>query len=412
MLLFWFQLATAATLDAFLASAVEHNADLAVAEAQAAQSSAAVAIARSALLPSLSGTATYSLNQREVIATLPDGAGGTRSLTITPKNQVDGTVRLTVPLLAGAGVAQTAAAAARRDGGEASLAGARDQILVQVIQAYYDALVATRADEAAAASLAAAEQTLAIARARHEVAATGLLDLKRAEADHARARQSRIAAGQLRADASRTLKTISGLDASPQSAEPRAIPSGDLVVTALERNVSVITARTNVRAAKATQAAAVWAYAPVISGFAQERVTNATGFVGGAANWQAGAQLNWTLLDGFGREARISQASAALREAEARLLDTELTVGDQVASARESVDSAAAALDAAKAGAAASEVAHQIAEARFEAGDLDAAQIAVARRDALDAAVNLARAEANRAMAVERLRLVIGEPVR
>lgn len=412
ILAFLATLASAADLDAFLDAAIENNPDIAVADAQQDQARAGVTVARSALLPSITASGQYQRNQREVIATLPDGTGGTRSLTITPKDQIDVTFRATVPLLAGPALASTTAAAARRDASEASFALSRDQILVQVVQAYWDARVAKQAEEAAAASLQAAAKTLEIARVRTEVSAGSVLDLRRAEADHARAQQTAIQAAQTRADAERALKSLTGLDAAPDQAAPRPMPQGDPVELAMSRNPGVLAARESERSARASRAAAVWAYAPNIAAFAQERVTNATGFTGGAANWQAGVTFSWALLDGFGREGRIAQAAAAEREAEARLRDTEQTIRDQVLSAADGVKTAEATYEAAKAGAAAAEVAQTIAETRYQAGELDTAQLAIARRDALDAKVNLARAEAARALAVERLRLAVGQPVR
>ena len=79
--------------------------------------------------------------------------------------------------------------------------------------------------------------------------------------------------------------------------------------------------------------------------------------------------------------------------------------------ARARLDAAALSLDAARVRRDAAKGAAADAEARFEVGTGDAADVSLALGDALDATVDLARAEARQALAVEALRVAAGQPL-
>lgn len=401
--------ADAAPLEAFLASARSSNPDIAAADARYDRSRAGVDLARSALLPQITATAGYQRNFPEVAITLP---GTDTTVNITPRDQIVGQGRVTVPLVVPSAVASTAAAAAQRRAEDVTRELTTETVLLDVVGAYYDARAAARVDRASTTGLEAAERSLEVARARAELDAASTLDVRRAEADVARARQARLAAGASLRDAERRLRTLSGLDETADPEGPvRPPPTGDLEARALESSPQLVTATEALEAARHGARAAGLAYSPTVAGVGVLNVTNATGFSGKPATGNVGVQVSWGILDGGARESRWAQARAGVREAEARLEGLRRTVVDSVASASDGVETARGSVEAAELGLQAAREGLRLAEERYALGALDANALTLARRDAFDAEVQAARAEAGLAVATERLRLLVGDAI-
>ncbi|MEZ4317211.1 MAG: TolC family protein [Myxococcota bacterium] len=398
--------ASAADLDAFLDAATVNDPDIAAAAARYDRARAGVGVARSALLPSVSASAGYQRNFPPVEITLP---GTDTTVNITPEDQILGQVRVNVPLLVPSAIAGTQAAAAQKRAEESAAELATEGALLSVVQSYWTVLSASRVERAAEEGLQAAATNLELARARAALDAASTLDVRRAEADEARARQTKIAAEAQRRDAERRLRTLTGLDDTPDAeSRPRALPEGDLQALALDRNAEVRAAREALGAARLQGSQIAWTYAPTVAASATMNVTNATGFSGKPVTGNAGVTATWMLLDGGARESRWAQARAGIRESEARLEGLERSVSDRVAAAEDQVSANTASLEAARIGRDATAEALRLAEERFRLGDLDANQLTQARRDAFDAEVQAARAEAGLAIAVEQLRLLVG----
>jgi outer membrane protein TolC len=283
--------------------------------------------------------------------------------------------------------------------------------LLEVSRAYWQAHSAALVESAAQEAVAAADVSLERVRNREEAGLATALDRLRSEADLAVARQNYTNAAADRASSDRHLRTLSGLDGGTElDAEPR--DPGEFEVEA------ALAARTDLQALRSTEAcqrlsrtSAVMQYAPRLSGFAQEQVTNATGFIGQAASWQAGVQLRWNLFDGLGRESAIAEAAAAEREAHARLEDAQARARDELIDAVARYEASGASLRAAEARLAAANEAYRIANDLVEVGRATRVEVSLASRDAYDARVALARARADRAIAAETVRFAAGAPM-
>jgi len=403
--------ARSATLEEHLQAALENSPEIVSAEARADSAAAGVTIARSTLLPSLSVTGTYTRNDHETAATLPLPEGP-KELVLTPLDQWDARARLTIPLLDPSSIAGLQAAGAQKRAGRAGRDLSREATLLSVVRTYYFSVAADRVVLAAKESEAAAEASLAVARTRSDLNALSPLDLQRAEAEAARARQSRLAAEADARDQRRNLAALTGLDAPADPAfELRPTPSGDLLERALAANSDVQVADAAARAARASRASALWRYSPVLSGFGQVSASNATGFSGSHFAGQVGLQAQWVLFDGGAREGRVAQSRASVVEAESRLERSKITVEDDLATAIDARTTAEAMVEASTRARVATAEARRLAEERFALGDLDAAPLALARRDAFEAEVGLARAEAQLAISIEQIRFLVGEPI-
>jgi len=398
--------ATAGGLDTLLARAVEADPRLAAATAEAEMSAAKVGQARAALLPRLTASAGYTRNEVASEVELP----GEDPVVITPLDQLEATVRLDVPLVDLGAWSALAAAADCRDAAAAQATATTQATLLAVAQAAWDLRTATQARDAAAAAVTANERVLARVTARREAGTGAAVDLLRATADLA---QTRGALAEGEADlgaAKRALAARTGVNTLPDELTARPRPDGDLDAGARARP-EVEAARATVACRARTVASTQLAIAPTLGGFAQERASNATGFSGQATQWAAGVNVSWAPLEGGRRASQVAEAAAARRMAEATLVEREREALDALADARARLDAAALSLEAARVRRDAAKGAAADAEARFEAGTGDAADVSLALGDALDATVDLARAEARQALAVETLRVAAGQPL-
>lgn len=399
-----FSPAQAATLDELLAKAADQDPAIASSTAQADASAAQVGQARASLLPRLSASAGYTRNEVATEVTLP----GSDPITITPLDELSASARLDVPLVDASGWATLAAANDCRDAAAAQATASTQSALLAVVQAAWDLRSATLARDAAAAAVTAQTRLLDRASARHDAGTGSNLDRLRATADLARARGALADAEADLSAARRALAARTGVSDVGADLVPRPLPDGDLDAA---HRPEVDAARATLDCRTRTRSAHTLGLAPTLGAFAQERVTNATGFSGQAATWSAGASLTWTPVDGGRRGAQVAQADADVRAAEAALAQREQEAADALADARARLDAAALSREAAATREVAATAAATDAQARFEAGTGSAVDLSLALRDALDATVEHARAEARYAVAVETLRLAAGRPL-
>jgi outer membrane protein TolC len=393
-------------LDTLLRRATAEDPRLALAEAQYDSAAAQVGTARARLLPRVSSSAGYTRNQ--VAAEVTSPAGDT--ITIQAQDQLDANVRLDVPLIDVAGWSALGASVACREAGEADADAAREQALLAVAQAAWDLRTAERAAEAARSAVEASRRVADRAAARLEAGTGARVDALRATADLARSRGELAEVEADLAAARRALSARTGLDALPGELVARSVPDGDLTKGADGRaEVRAATARRACRAATASSARA--GLAPTVTAFAQERVTNATGFAGESATWSAGAAMAWTPIEGGRRSAQVAEAAAQERAATSELQRVTRDARDALADARSRLDAAVTGLETGRARNAASAAAAEETGARFDAGTADAVEVSLSNVEAVAAAVDLARAEARHALAIEALRVAAGLPM-
>jgi outer membrane protein TolC len=396
--------ARAGGVDELLSAALAHDPALAAAHARAERAATQVGQARSGLLPTLTATAGYTRNQVAAEVALP----GQDPVVITPIDQLDATLRAELALLDPGAVAATSAAARCRDAAVAREASEVSDALQAVVRSAWDLHTAERS---IAVSQAAVDANTALrddAAARRDAGTGSALDVLRATADLERARESLALSGADRARAARALAARTGSDALPADLAPRALAQGPLDAT---RAPAVQAAAHDAACRVAERAQQAWGYAPTVSAFAQERLTNAQGFAGRADTWAAGVSLRWSLFDGGAREARVSGAAAAVREAEANARASLQQAIDALAQAHDDRVAAEAALQSAAARRAAAAEALRTAQERYAAGLGAASDVSLAVRDDQDAALAFAQAEARAAVAVEAERAAAGLPL-
>jgi outer membrane protein TolC len=302
-------------LEEFLAAGRVRALDLREAELNREIARSQIDEARARWLPSFVASGGYTRNEVAVVVTIPGGS----QATITPLDQADLTLQLNVPVIDVGAWLSFASAEAGADAGERRVQSVRAETDLAVATAYHQ-VVSTRAlRDAAMRGRAAAEASLARARARVESQLASDLEVARAEAELARTEQQ-IADAELQvALAERALEALTGLAVG---AERASVPPDDLVEpVALARSGELDTlaevgaADEDVRAARLARDASLAALAPTVSAFARERITNAAGFGPGAV-WAIGIQASLTL--DFARPAQVGTRERQLELAALR----------------------------------------------------------------------------------------------
>jgi outer membrane protein TolC len=357
-------------------------------------------------LPSFTARGVYTRNQYEAAAQLP---GGPR-IVITPQNQWDGFLTLDVPIVDVAKHHRYASAKAIARASKWEQQATHLDVARSVTSAYYQFLGASALGSSARQSVKLAEANLQSVQDRRDAGAATDLDRERAVANVERAKQDVADAELVVALSSRRLETLSGVVPTPALGFPRdalraeapleqwLARSGATPRERAAREVAVASAQ----AAKAARAT----FFPTLSGVAQERFTNATGFGGESPTYTLQLIATWRL--DFGLPANVSAQSAATEVQTVRIDRARRAVSDSIFEAHQRVRAGIAKSRAARAQAAAAKKAAELASDRYEAGVATQLDVTQAQRDAFQADANRIQADADLAFARASLRLAAG----
>ncbi len=298
----------------------------------------AVGEARAPYYPEVTASAGYSRWERH--AFLPDAlAPPDLDLSIGPTNDwfAGLTGRYTV-FDGGSRVARLRAAVARRGVTEAVAAQARQDLALEVHQAYYTLLAAGDAHGAAQQDVARAEDHVRLAEERRAAGAVPGGDVARAEVAAAEARlqlvaaehRVRVATGRLNTAMGRSPDTPVQIATPLDPIEPlSSTPIGDAIQRALRDRPAIAAAGRRVEAAHATLALAESAFRPRLAGqwyygwrdqdwWPRDR------------DWSLGVTVQWPLFDGFARTRARARNRADLAREEALAGEQGLRVREDV----------------------------------------------------------------------------------
>jgi outer membrane protein TolC len=390
-------------LDEFVRGARAHNPinDEARADHAAAEARAGEALGRA--LPAVSAAGTVSRNQWDVTV------GG---VTFVPRDQVDGTATLTVPLLDLARFARVSAADRFADSAAYRQQAVARETEAETAQLYYQLAADLGLVKAARRALEVVQVNLAMTEEAARAGTVTALDVQRASAEVERQRQQ-VTGAELavklaaRALASRTaVAAETAVDPSlVDDLHPEAPLSQFLENAAL--TPAVKTAALGRAAAERTATAQALALVPAVSGIATEHYTNATGFLGGHREaYTASLSVVWAFDLGTPSGIRARNADAA--GAAAREREAALAVGDAIFAAWSTVEADIARCRSARAQAAVSERAAETARTRYRSGVATQLDMIQAERDAFAAEAGRIQADADLLNARVQLRLAAG----
>jgi len=363
-------------------------------------------------LPSLSASGGYTYN--EFPAVIPSNpVTGTGDLVIIPRDQLDVTAKVELPLLDAQRWFTAAAAAASVDAAQAREGATLDTVRRQVVAAFYTVTGARAVLDSAQKSLKVAQAQLEFAAARRAAGVATELELERARAEVERNQQLVADAESLVATSARSLRTLTGLE---PGALP-ALPDDDLhpepPEEELERRVEglppVVAAERDVSAAGRARTAATLALVPSVNAQFTQRLTNATSFQGTPHSFNAGLTLSWRLDVPVVQTIRAqasAEESARLQAEKARL-----AAQDQVHADWQKVRAAITKVKASAAQVAAARRAQALATERYQAGVATQLDTIQTDRDVFAAEVNDIQARGELAAARLALRLSAGLPL-
>ncbi|MEZ4366004.1 MAG: TolC family protein, partial [Kofleriaceae bacterium] len=266
----------------------------------------------------MSLSAGYTRNQDETIVTIPRTGEAPVVATIVPLDQLDAQAQVTVPLFDLGARRTIRAADAEVAAARADVASGARVVEEAVVHAYYRWVAGHALVRAGEASAAAAAEVSADARRRVAAGLALALEVAQAAAQEARARRAVADARLVIADAERELTTLTGAaPAGPppelgEGTAPEAPLASWLDGAPVAAEVTAARARRDALAARRAAARARWA--PVVSGFARERLSNGAGF-GQSAQWSLGVSLSWQLDRGTAAAVDVAGASEAVAAA-------------------------------------------------------------------------------------------------
>ncbi|HEY8210117.1 MAG TPA: TolC family protein [Myxococcaceae bacterium] len=271
---------------------------------------------------------------------------------------------------------------------------ARREILFGVAQLYYGAAGLRTAIGVQERLLALAREREKDADLRFRAGAALKLVLVRTQIDRSRAEQDLIRAQNAYASAKQALATL--LDRAPDfEVEQPASPSlpadtASLKAQVLDQRPDVAAARASEDLARGLRLGTWFKYLPSVVGTGSYRVTNVKGFTGTYDAWTLGLGLNWTILDGFAREAEARENDARVAEAAAARHSAENKANDELARAFLDLDNARASKVKAEEQLKLARESFQLAKVNLQAGaasDLDVQEAQAALTGAETAAV-------------------------
>jgi outer membrane protein len=318
------------SLDQALAMARKANRTLVAERAHLAQAQANLELAWTALFPTVAAQGKYTRNNIEF--NFQEAPGQT--LTIQPKNQLDGVVSFTAPIIVPAAYLAVDAVQTSVHASEADFETSQATVLFAAAQAFYAAAIADEVMAARQSNIEVARATLQNAQTRFAAGNVTKVDVDRAELALVRAEQAAREARFGQDQAYRALATLMQAErdfkVQPLVATPETDDLPDLNV-ALQLRPEFRSIELALKAAESQRRAYAWRWAPSLSAFGNIRAFNYDNFAAQRHAWAIGAQLDWVLYDSGVRDAQRHLADAQARESDARAEVLRDTIRDDLA---------------------------------------------------------------------------------
>jgi len=402
-------------LDAFVAGGRAKAPDNleAVANRDVTDAQAGVALGR--VLPGVSARGTYTRNQYESTITLPAEMGmPAATVTITPNDQLDLFLTANVTLVDLAGFWRVKSARLGHEAAERNVEATLLAVDAQVVQDYYQLVANIALVQQAIISLNVAKESYNLTDAQLKAGRVAELDLERARAEVERNVQQVTEAELQVSLAATSLETLTSV--KPDLSQPVTIdddlhaePPLDQIAPPLDKLPAVAVAVKNRESADAAADGQRLQLVPTLTGSFTEHVTNASGFAGNNAIWQAVLALTWTF--DYTNIAGIKQQDATVRVAQARERRARLAANDALVRSYSTVAANITRSRSARIGVKSANRASELAFERYKVGATTQLELLQAQRDAFAAEASRIQADADLVNARVQLRLAAGQEV-
>ena len=398
------------SLKQMLDAADKQNVDLRIAGQALTRAEAEYAVAWSALVPSLLVSGAVTHNQFESVIGPP--VLPTR-LVITPFDQLDGVLRVDLPLIDTGRWYRTITSSMARQGAADRQEFTRDQIRRGVVSNYYVYAASVAVRESARRSLGVSQAQLQLQEIREKAGAITELDLLRARAEVQRTLQVVADTENLVATSRRGLTSLSSVDPGEVANLPPDDLTAEPAFQELEKNIAVLpavrAAETDAAIADRLATAQKLSLVPVVGAQFTERVTNATGFSNQWSTYTFGLNLTWRIdVPTFQGMAVQKAQTATARLAVEKVC---LQARDQIHSDWQRHHAALTKVQAAQAQVEAARKAAQVARDRYTAGAGTQLDVIQSERDLFSSEVNQIQARTELASARAGLRISAGLPL-
>jgi len=288
------------------------------------------------VLPALDLTGEYTRRDEE-LGGLRDGVYSVSRY----EDQYRAGLRLTQPLFNGRIGAALRSSKLYRLWAEMGIRRAEEDVRFEVVEAYYQAVLAAHLLEVNLAALETAERQLTDTQARRRQGMASNYDELRAQVEVSNFRAQVLQARNDKDVARTALLRLIG--ASPESSVDvedaiplviEEVPFEAALRTALERRADLAEAEYAVRLQRERVAEVRGRYVPEVSGYLSQAWANPDPHDSSMAEWgdewQAGVQASLPLFDGLDRRGALIEERARLRQYELALRDTEEQVVSQI----------------------------------------------------------------------------------
>lgn len=394
------------SLEEALKLARKRNRSLTVERARLAQAQTGIEQAWAALFPTIAAQGRYTRNYKQVEL----GFAG-QPLLLQPRDQLDGAITLSAPLIVPSAYPALAAVKSGVRASEAAFDVSETAVLVSVAQIFYAASIADEMVLARKSNVGVARATLQNAQSRFTAGTVTKVDVGRAELALIRAQQFEREAETGRDRSYRALATLIQLD-RPFVVHVQVIPPERHDERELEQALHL---RPEFRAIEAQMQsgqhqlrAYQWRWAPTLSAFGNARKFNYDNFARDRHSWAIGAQLDWVLYDGGGRDAQRHLVEAQLTESQARAEVLRESVRDDLANGRQQLETKLSGVQAAERSVALAKETLELVRVQYEAGNVTQVDLLQAQDALVTTQEGLAQAHYDAAAADLFLRRAAG----
>ena len=409
------------SFDQAMQTALERNESLKVAEQRVLEAQARVSETRTGLLPSVNANYVFTPAQEAAALRIPAGLFGPQEQTFRANFVRQNVLRFDIsqPLYTGGRVSNAVAAGLKlEDASRLEVERARQALRLQVVQAYYGALLQQQGIAVADEGVRRAEQQHRLASVRFDAGTAARLDVLRAEVEVSNARARLIRAHSDADTAVQALRAVLSLDDNAPvmlsgSLDQDTPPmSGDVLLGQLADRADVKAFAAQRESASRLRLAAAADLKPTLAfagnvQYQQDGLSNL--WNGDTRSYQFGVALQVPLLEGPRVAARKAAATARERQVEHAIAATLDTARLDVTSALRELDTARQIVDVQRKTLDLARESLSIAEVSYKNGVITATELTEARGSLLETEWAFAQAKYSVIVAAARTRFAAGD---
>ena len=419
------------SLAAALSRAMQRNEDIGIARSQVRGASAQRASARSAFLPQINQQSSYTRTLRGPFSDIGRVDGNSADDQVSPllddmlnrKNSYTSTFGASQLLFDRRARSNLRASREAEEAQELQLTERQLDVTLQIVEAYYGAVLADRVVEISEAALEEANKQLVHVQKTHAAGNASEMDVLNVQVQRDNLEPDRVDALNARDQALRNLQRLIDIkEEQPlrltdslhtEGFAPLSAPDIDRIANTYPQRASIAAADRNIRIQKLRESGARGSWIPTVSVGASFAKSGA--WANGAPdgddlrdNWSVGVAFSTAIYDGGLRRADVASAHELAVQSQLQLDQMKKAVALEVAQRRGELDRAAASVEARSHTTALAERNYTLMSLAYDKGVVNTLQLSDARLQLRQARVNEVQALHDYYIALARLRRAAG----